>query len=152
MRKVKEGSSSLELLPLLKEAEAFHGHMGPFLVVGLRAGSIGLRELKAKRESEDLHAAVSIPYVIPYSCILDGIQFSTGCTIGNKRLSFKDSSDFAITLEDSTGRTVILTVLGRAVDELKRELASSDSPEKVGRLGHRVASMAEVELFAVETE
>lgn len=34
-----------ELDVILKRAAEFHGHLGPFLVIGVRMGLIGLREL-----------------------------------------------------------------------------------------------------------
>lgn len=47
---------------LLEEAEAFHGHLGPFLVVGLKAGQLALRELGTKKGDPGLRASgTSLP-------------------------------------------------------------------------------------------
>ena len=65
---------------LLEAASAFHGHLGPWLALGLRAGRRAARVLGAG--SFRLRAAVRCPARTPYSCFLDGIQFGSGCTLG----------------------------------------------------------------------
>jgi len=116
-------SSDKDLAPILRRAADFHGHFGPFLVVGVRAGMIALRELQTSKENKSLQAVASLVYSVPYSCILDGIQLSTGCTIGNKRLRFEESPTFSITIEDPGNRKVTVSIPSKAVDELKRKLA-----------------------------
>ena len=139
-----------DLASILREARDFHGHFGPFLVMGVRAGMIAVRELQTDKENKGLRAVASLIYSVPYSCILDGVQFSTGCTVGNKRLRLEESSDFSIVLEDPGNGKVTVALLSKAVDELKRKLAKDLSTEDVERLAHKVASMAEEELFLVD--
>jgi formylmethanofuran dehydrogenase subunit E len=62
----------------------------------LKAGLLALRRLGANKGDPQLRAQVELPYRVPISCLLDGIQFSTGCTVGNKRLSFRDSADIRL--------------------------------------------------------
>lgn len=65
---------------LLHRAISFHGHGGPFLVVGLQMGLAALRMLEASGLF-DLCCSVKLRSP-PDSCVIDGIQFSTGCTMG----------------------------------------------------------------------
>lgn len=144
------GSLDQDLAPILRRAVDFHGHFGPFLVVGVRAGTIALRELQTSKGNKSLRAVASLVYSVPYSCILDGIQLSTGCTIGNKRLRFEESPTFTIELEDPAKGKITISVLSRAVDELRRKSAKDLSIEDLERLAHEVASTAEEELFLID--
>ena len=66
--------------PTLAAAARFHGHLGPWLALGLRAGRYAARKLKAN--PFQLRARVFCPARTPYTCFLDGIQFGSGCTMG----------------------------------------------------------------------
>jgi len=145
-------SSDQDLASILRRAVDFHGHFGPFLVVGVRAGIIALRELQTSKENKSLRAVASLAYSVPYSCILDGIQLSTGCTIGNKRLRFEESPTFTIELKDPGNEKVTVSIPPKAVDELKRKLAKDLPTKDLERLAHKVASMAEEELFLVDRQ
>jgi len=145
-------SFSQDLASILRRAEDFHGHFGPFLVVGVRAGIIALRELQTSKENKSLRAVVSLVYSVPYSCILDGIQLSTGCTIGNKRLRFEESPTFSIELEDPGNGKVTVSIPSKAVDELKQKLAKDLPTKDLERLAHEVASTAEEELFLIDRQ
>ena len=65
----------------LKEAVRFHGHLGPYLVLGLRAGETALKKLKCKKYF-DLDVKVYGANKKPESCLIDGLQLSTGATYG----------------------------------------------------------------------
>jgi len=145
-------SPDQDLAPILRRAVDFHGHFGPFLVVGVRAGIIALRELRTSKENKSLQAVASLIYSVPYSCILDGIQLSTGCTIGNKRLRFEESPTFSVTIEDPRNGKVTVSIPSKAVDELKRKLAKDLPTKDLERLAHEVASMVEEELFLIDRQ
>jgi len=139
-----------ELKRLLEEAETFHSHLGPFLVLGLKAGLLALHELGSKRGDSKLNAQVELPYRVPISCLLDGVQFSTGCTIGNKRLSFKDSTDLTLTFVKSGDAAEL--ALKEATFKLLRPLFHGEdlNQKKLSDLAHDVATMSEKELFHVK--
>ncbi|MFO7674763.1 MAG: formylmethanofuran dehydrogenase subunit E family protein [bacterium] len=69
--------NSRELLDL---AARFHGHLGPWLALGLRAGLHARRAVSA--DPFCLTAVVRCPGRTPYTCFLDGVQFGSGCTLG----------------------------------------------------------------------
>jgi len=64
----------------LAQATRFHGHLGPWLVLGLKAGMHARRELKAS--PFELTARVLCPGRPPCSCFVDGVQYGSGCTMG----------------------------------------------------------------------
>jgi formylmethanofuran dehydrogenase subunit E len=141
---------NVELARLLEEAAVFHSHLGPFLVLGLKVGQLALRELRTKKGDPKLSAQVELPYRIPISCLLDGVQFSTGCTIGNKRLSFRDSPD--ITLSFSNSGETIVSGLKKATFQVLNPLMRGEdlSAKELRDLSHNIAVMNENALFDVK--
>ena len=65
----------------LKEAIRFHGHLGPWLVLGILAGECVVKKLKAKKYF-GLEIKVRGAHKKPKSCFIDGLQLSTGATYG----------------------------------------------------------------------
>jgi formylmethanofuran dehydrogenase subunit E len=65
----------------LKEAVRFHGHLGPYLILGILAGEYALVKLGC-RKYFGLKIIVSGANKKPKSCLVDGLQLSTGATYG----------------------------------------------------------------------
>jgi formylmethanofuran dehydrogenase subunit E len=83
-----------DLARVIENAARLHGHLGPFLVVGVRMGTIAKRQLcSSDNELALLSANAKVPLFPPYSCLLDGIQVTTTCTVGNQRLSVENSNE-----------------------------------------------------------
>ncbi|MEM0361453.1 MAG: FmdE family protein [Sulfolobales archaeon] len=84
---------------LIEKARDFHGHLCPFLVLGLRASEIAMRRLGISSAGavgsirEDLLAIVECN-----NCFADGVQIATGCTFGNNCLIYLDLGKNALTL------------------------------------------------------
>jgi formylmethanofuran dehydrogenase subunit E len=68
----------------LKQIEKFHGHVGPYVLIGYRMGTIANEKLGADPFSKK--AIVLTGKKPPISCIVDGIQMSSGCTLGKGNL------------------------------------------------------------------
>lgn len=66
----------------------FHGHPGPFLALGIRMGLLAL-SLLGSRGHRGIVAEVETGTKPPISCMVDGVQVSTGCTMGKGNLSVK---------------------------------------------------------------
>ena len=66
---------------ILKNAVDFHGHLGPYLVLGLKMGELAIDKLKCRKHF-GISAVVKGAVNKPQSCLIDGIQLSTGCTYG----------------------------------------------------------------------
>jgi formylmethanofuran dehydrogenase subunit E len=135
---------------LIKRAVEFHGHLGPFLVLGLRMGLAGLRELNVKGGERKLQVTAKLPYLIPYSCAVDGLQISTKCTMGNKRLKIIDIFGIEAKFELESGEHVTVAVNSDFLEMLKRKVPSGGVlGEEVRKLAQLVASTPEMELFTV---
>jgi len=140
-----------DLDSIVKEAVDFHGHLGPFLVIGVRMGLIGLRELKTTRGDSKLKARIILKHAVPFSCIIDGIQVTTQCTVGNGKLKLKNrgnqvSAEFKL----GKGRQVTVTLKPSKLEELKRKMPKSAVDYKNIKLAREIASSTEKELFIIE--
>ena len=105
---------------LLEQAARFHGHLGPFLVLGLKAGLraveiLGWKPLK-------MRATIILVRKIPYTCFLDGVQFATGCTLGKGNIEVLEG-DGIRALFSLEGRGIELKVR----DEILRKAESAGS-------------------------
>ena len=141
-------SISPELTSILEKAADFHGHLGPFLVIGVRAGLVGLNRVGITK-GDTLVVTASVPIRIPFSCILDGLQISTNCTVGNQRLSVRNSDEIQVTFErKGNGRKVVVTLNRSTFSKLKSQLLQENlSDREVRELAWKVASMPKDKLF-----
>lgn len=74
-------SSKFKTSKTLEKAVDFHGHLGPYLVLGMLMGNLAINRLKSKRHF-GIKAIIKGATQKPKSCLIDGIQVSTGCTYG----------------------------------------------------------------------
>ena len=143
-------SQTRSLDSVVREAVAFHGHLGPFLVLGIRMGLTGLRELKAN-EGELKQAIAILKQTPPFSCTIDGIQITTHCTVGNGKLKLKDKSDaISAIFEDKKGEQVIVTLRSKKFEELKKALPKNRQSQINIRLAKDIASTPETDLFTIK--
>jgi formylmethanofuran dehydrogenase subunit E len=107
-------------------ARQLHGHVGPYLVIGLKMGAAAKKALNIPdTELAHLRVEVAVPLYPPFSCLLDGLQVSTTCTIGNQRLQFKNSKTIQATfVVEETGRIMKITLnkkFRERLEEKKKE-------------------------------
>lgn len=88
MRKID--LSQVDINKLVDKGVEFHGHLGPFLIAGIRMGLLALRELESEGY-RDLTAKVGTGNKPPLSCLADGIQISTGCTLGKGNIEIREN-------------------------------------------------------------
>lgn len=101
----------------LELARLYHGHLGPNLVIGLKLGNFAIRRLKA-RKYFGISAEVRCPEKPPISCIIDGIQLSSGCTMGkaNIRHITQDAEVGVTFVNTETNESISLRVLPEAIE------------------------------------
>ena len=75
-----------DLEGLLNQAESLHGHLCPFVGLGVKAGHYAMAALN--RQNTGMEEMVAI--VECNNCFTDGIQAVTGCTFGNNALICRD--------------------------------------------------------------
>lgn len=112
---------------LLSLGVRLHGHLGPFLVAGIRAGLLGLRLLGSPGYS-GISAEVETGTTPPLSCMVDGLQVSTGCTIGKGNLRVKGGRRPAVTLS-AAGRSARIALREEILRALLDGGANEDQAE-----------------------
>lgn len=90
-----------------------------------------------------------LPLTPPFSCVLDGIQATTKCTIGNKKLEIRNSNGNIVTIFrlKSQNKTLKICVNEQVVEMLKEQLSKGVSNEE---LAWKMAATPENQLFKVE--
>ena len=79
----------------LKRAIDFHGHLGPYLILGILAGEWAIKKFRCRRYF-DLYIEVRGVNKTPKSCLIDGLQLSTGATYGKGNIEKFNSSRIKI--------------------------------------------------------
>lgn len=105
--------------------KAFHGHLGPWVFAGMRMGRYALKRLSADPHF-GIEAEAWCPAATPTSCILDGIQFSTGCTLGKQNIRHHVSEEVRAKFKNrDSGEVIALRLrpeaMERAVEEMNAE-------------------------------
>ena len=143
----------------IQKAAEFHGHLGPAVVIGARLGAAGV----AAVESEGyfgLQVVCAGPFIEPpQSCMVDGVQLSTGATLGKRNLTVLESPEYFVKVVNrKIGKSVVLRpkpeLLQLAWSQLEEDhrddhgnnLGDHDSATE--RKSTPVASMKKVEALA----
>lgn len=74
----------------LEELAKFHGHLGPNIVLGYMMGRYACEHLT--QDPFSLKATVYCPKKTPESCIVDGVQLGSGCTLGKGNIEIIEDS------------------------------------------------------------
>jgi formylmethanofuran dehydrogenase subunit E len=146
-----EKKTSIDI-KMIRSAVKFHGHLGPFLVLGLRMGLAAVQILRP-HGFHDLSATVWSSRSPPQSCAIDGIQFSSGCTLGKGNIRIRSSPvlrasfrshDTSIVIEPTEKTNRMLSTLSKNETQARlraRAFRISKIPDKdlltVSRSHHR---------------
>jgi formylmethanofuran dehydrogenase subunit E len=136
-----------ELETALNNAVRLHGHLGPFLAIGVRMGRIAKRNLTPKAEGDvKMQATLKIPLYTPFSCVIDGVQATTNCTIGNQKLRIENSRGeiFGRFELQNPSRTLEIIVNPDIIKGLAQKMSKGTTSEE---LATQVAFMPESQLF-----
>ena len=121
-------------------AVRFHGHLGPFLILGLKAGLFASNVLG--KDYFKTTVIVETEPTPPRSCFLDGIQFTIGCTMGKGNIELRTGNTLrAIFMKDK--RKLKLCLRG---DLLKNIRGIDKSEEKTLDLANKSVE----DLFEIE--
>jgi formylmethanofuran dehydrogenase subunit E len=128
----------------LDYARRFHGHLGPFLVIGLRMGSLAGERLGNPDPVHSLECLVELENKRPVSCVIDGIQVSSGCTLGKGNIHLRDGRGISA-LFQSSGRSLRVSVRGDALERVLGIMKQGGD-----RVAAEVMRMGDEELFEVD--
>ncbi len=127
----------------LKAAKEFHSHLGPYLVVGLKMGEALTGNFGNSPFSFSLTSYTgSKP---PISCIIDGLQLSTPCTVGNGGILIRPQGRAKV-----EGRMDKRRFLLSLREEIAREIKTNCTSENEEEWALRIWKMSPEELFDYE--
>jgi formylmethanofuran dehydrogenase subunit E len=110
---------NISLKEMIDQGTEFHGHLGPFLVLGIRMGLLALKDLSSSGH-KNIEARVKTGTTPPISCLVDGIQISTGCTMGKGNITTEPLGLAEATFIADGNRATF-----KVRDDILKEMASS---------------------------
>ncbi|MBN1236251.1 MAG: formylmethanofuran dehydrogenase subunit E family protein [Methanotrichaceae archaeon] len=75
----------------IEDLAAFHGHLGPYIVMGYRIGRYVRQHFCS--DPFQMKGTVFCKGVPPQSCLADGIQIGSGCTLGKRNIEIIASGE-----------------------------------------------------------
>jgi formylmethanofuran dehydrogenase subunit E len=131
------------LSDLLKQSSARHSHLCPRQVLGVRMGLAGLAALGLEAPVKKGDALVIIE---SDGCFADGIEVSTGTSIGHRNLRVADLGKIAATFVDvQTGRAIRLSPARNVRERAERYAPEMKTPYYAQLHGYQL--MPDDELF-----
>ena len=126
--------------------ERFHGHVGPYVVLGYRCGQLAQERLGAN--AFKLRAEVSAGPRPPMSCFVDGVQLGSGCTLGKRNITLHEDElvEARFISEDGTGLRM------RARPETLARLAPPLAKEDLSEVSSEFMAMPAEDLFNITDE
>lgn len=125
---------------LIERAAVFHGHLGPYLVLGLKAGLLANRMIG--RDPFLTRAVVRTDTKPPRLCFVDGVQLTTGCTMGKGNIDVRDGEGVSVVFTRGEWRLEV------GVKPSILQLLSSVSGVDVERVAIEVFRMSDDDLFS----
>ena len=98
---------TVDIDELIERGTHLHGHLGPFLIAGIRMGLLAL-ELLDSPGYFGIEAESQTGTVTPLSCLTDGVQIGSGCTLGKGNIRVTDERRPRVYFSDETGKRVTI--------------------------------------------
>jgi formylmethanofuran dehydrogenase subunit E len=128
----------------LKQIEEFHGHLGPYAVIGYRMGLLAKKTLNSNHFS--LNATVWTKNTPPMSCVIDGIQISSGCTLGKGNIVVKNSDSVKAEFSSKDGKFLQIVLK----PEIKDEIDNNVNEENMVSYSNEIYQRSDFELFEIK--
>lgn len=130
---------------ILRKIKEFHGHLGPYAAIGYRMGAAANRVMG--EDALKKKAIVFCGTKTPLSCMIDGVQLSSGCTMGKGNIAVEELGEPRAVFSLKDGTNGIEVRLREEVDlMIKEKMTSWDSGEE---LAIQIFSMTDDELLSI---
>ena len=127
----------------LKQLEKFHGHLGPYVVLGFRMGEIANKIL-----GKDFFSKSAIVYSgihPPLSCIIDGVQISSGCTLGKGNIKVNNGNIPKVEFRDKIGNKLEILLK----NEIRNEIDTTVTEDNIIEYSKKIYNKKDDELFKI---
>jgi len=116
------------------------------MVVGLRMGLVALERLDAHGWF-NLKCVVRLRWVPPDSCVIDGIQTSSGCTMGKHNIEVEEQDGICAVF--TKGEEGLEVRLRQEVLDRIREVSKSGEDDDIKSVISELIEASEAEIFVV---
>jgi formylmethanofuran dehydrogenase subunit E len=132
------------LNPKLKLLKEFHGHIGPYVVVGFKMGNVAVETLG---KGKGLYCIVKTGLVTPVSCIIDGIQLASSCTLGKGAIKIENEGRAeAEFIKDN--KKLIIKLKANLKEEIDRNFGKVDEEKQALHIYKmKIEDLFDYELF-----
>ena len=127
----------------MKQIERFHGHLGPYAVIGYKMGEKANKLLGSDPFSKS--AVVWTGSTPPMSCIIDGIQLSSGCTLGKGNLSVNSDGLPKARFTNNNGKQIEIVLRSKVMHEIDTMVTE----ENILRFSEQLYQRSDQELFEI---
>ncbi|MFO8132400.1 MAG: formylmethanofuran dehydrogenase subunit E family protein [Thermoplasmatota archaeon] len=131
---------------VLKCIKQFHGHLGPYAVIGYRMGLLANQRLGDDPFAKQAVAQTGI--TPPVSCIVDGIQLASGCTLGKGNIAVHGDGQPAARFTGSDGAELHLTLR----PAVRKEIDTRVTDDNIETYSADIYQRSDEELFIIHTE
>jgi len=138
--------AAVEHVDPIEMMRSFHGHLGPYVVVGYRMGRTALTAAGSAGHF-GISARVFSILTPPRSCLIDGVQMGSGCTLGKRNIAIEsfDGPPYAV-FATTSGDTVTVSLRPEMPDSIARWIGAGG----VEAAGMRIWEMETDDLFLVD--
>lgn len=123
--------------------ERFHGHLGPYVLLGYRMGLISNE--KIGKDPFCKNAVVFSGTKPPLSCIVDGIQLSSGCTLGKGNIKLVDNKEAMAEFSNNSDKKFIIKLR----DNIRSEIDKTVTEENMISYSQNLWIKNDEELFEI---
>ncbi len=127
----------------LTQLAQFHGHLGPYAVIGYRMGVLANKNLGS--DPFEKKATVWTGTTPPLSCIVDGIQFSSGCTLGKGTITIKHDRVPQVQFCSKQGQQLTIKLL----PHIQQEIDTTVTDDSIVEYAERLFEKPDQELFEI---
>ena len=127
----------------LKKIEQFHGHLGPYAVIGYRMGLIANKKLGSDPFIKK--AVMWTGNTPPISCIIDGVQISSGCTYGKGNISVKNKGIAKAEFSNDNGKHLEIILK----TEIRKEIDTNVNKKNMIDYSEKMFEKSDEELFKI---
>lgn len=130
---------------LLKELENFHGHIGPYAAIGYRMGQLAVKMLGEDKTGKRNRAVTYCGTKPPVSCLIDGIQLSSCCTLGKGNITVEDKGEARAVFSNYEGKSIEIILR----PEVRNKIIKEMTKDTCLALSKYVLELSDEELFGI---
>jgi formylmethanofuran dehydrogenase subunit E len=125
------------------QIKQFHGHVGPYAIIGYKMGLIANKNLGADPFCKKV--VVWTDTNPPLSCVIDGIQLSSGCTLGKGSITIEKGEIPKALFEGNNGKQIQITLKTNVKDEIDANVTNNN----IERYSEVIFKRSDPELFKI---